>query len=183
MKNLQPNETVYGSVKPMPVELYAETLFGCDSNKAICYYSMTGAENSYIQFFDTNKDDGIHTQRLDLYGGQHTYFVKCVDSGGNMAVNSTIFTLEIDANAPLIARAYEDSGQLVVITPKESECVYNNENCDFLFLEGTQMPYANSTTHIAEWFADKTYYIKCRDAYRSEPTDCSMIIMPKTNFL
>ena len=82
--NLQPNGTIYGSVNPAPVELYTETLFGCDEGKAICYYSSDGDDGDYNMFFDTNTDDGIHTQRLDLGDGGHKYYYKCIDSGGNI---------------------------------------------------------------------------------------------------
>jgi hypothetical protein len=183
LKLVQPNETIYGVIRPTPVELYSETLFGCEDNKAICYYSTTGATNSFVQFFDTDKSDGVHTQRLDLNDGTYTYYVRCVDSGGNVANTTTTFRVNIDTNAPVVARAYEEEGYLKIVTPLNSECVYNSESCDFLFSEGTSMPYANSTTHVTEWFADKKYFIKCRDQYRSEPVDCSLIVRPTENFL
>lgn len=183
LKLLKPNETIYGAVRPTPVELYAETLFGCEDNKAVCYYSTTGSINSFVQFFDTDKADGVHTQRLDLNDGAHTYFVRCVDAGGNVVNASTTFRVSIDTNAPVVARVYEEEGYLKLVTPLNSECVYNSESCDYLFNEGTQMPYANSTTHTTEWFPDKKYFIKCRDQYRSEPVDCSLVIRPTENFL
>ncbi|MEI7718378.1 MAG: hypothetical protein WCI72_00805 [archaeon] len=183
LKVVRPNETIYGAVRPAPVELYAETLFGCEDNKAICYYSTTNSPSSFIQFFDTDKQDGVHTQRLDLGDGTHTYFIRCIDAGGNVANTTTKFKVSIDVNAPVVARAYEEEGYLKLVTPLNSECVYNSESCDYLFSEGTQMPYANSTTHVTEWFPDKKYFIKCRDEYRSEPVDCSLIVRPTENFL
>jgi hypothetical protein len=183
LKVLYPNETVYGAVRPAPVELYAETLFGCEDNKAVCYYSATGSPNSFVQFFDTDNSDGVHTQRLDLNDGTYTYYVRCVDAGGNLVNGTSIFRVSIDTNAPVVARAYEAEGYLKLVTPLNSECVYNTESCDYLFQEGIQMLYANSTVHTTEWIADKTYYIKCRDEYRSEPADCSLVIRPTENFL
>jgi hypothetical protein len=183
LKNVQPNETIYGAVRPTAVELYAETMFGCDNSQAICYYSTTGVDSSFVQFFDTNKADGIHTQRLDLNDGPQTYFVRCVDSGGNLAESFVNFNVEIDTNAPVIARAYEEDNYLKLLTTRNSECVYTNDNCDFSFPEGTVMPYANSTAHVVEWNQDKTYYIKCRDEFRTETADCSMIVKPTANFL
>jgi len=183
MKNLQPNGTIYSSVDPAPIELRVETLFGCDNGKAICYYSQTGNPNDYIMFFDTNKEDGIHTQKQILTAGNYTYFFKCVDSGGNVAINKTTFKLEIDTSAPVVARVYEENGKLKVVTVRNSECAYSFDNCDFSFEEGIEMPYANSTVHMAEWQKDKTYYIKCRDEFRSEGADCSIIVRPVENFL
>jgi hypothetical protein len=183
MKNLQPNETIFGAVNPAPVELYVETLFGCNEGKAICYYSKTGDEDDYIMFFDTNTEDGIHTQRQDLVAGNHEFFIKCVDEGGNLVEDSVKFKLDIDTNAPVIARIYQEDQMLKIVTVRDSECSYSFNDCDFTFAEGTEMPYANSTTHIAEWNEDKTYYVKCRDEFRNEDADCSAVIRPTQNFL
>jgi hypothetical protein len=182
MGMIRPNETIYGTISPLPIEISTSTLFGCNDGRAICYYSTSGAENSFVQFFDTDKTDGIHTQRLDLASGTYTYTIKCVDAGGNVATNTTSFRVDIDPNAPLIARVYEEDDYLKIVTPQNSECFFSNENCDFLN-EGSPMPYANSTTHITPWFSDKTYYIKCQDQYRSLPTDCSLVVRPTENFL
>lgn len=183
MKDLQPNGTVFGAVSPMPVELKVKTLFGCNNGQAICRYSLTGNSNDYIQFFDTNSEDGIHTQRLDLVAGAHEYFVQCIDEGGNLVENSATFTLDIDTSAPVVARIYEEDGMLKIVTVKDSECSMTFDNCDFSFDEGTVMPYANSTVHVAEWNEKKTYYIKCRDEFRNENADCSVIVRPSRNFL
>lgn len=180
--SIKPNQTIYGAVRPTPVELYTQTLYGCEDNKAVCFYSLENA-NNYVQFYDTDKVDGIHTQRLDLQDGLHTVYVKCVDAGGNLAENTTSFNLEIDTNSPIVARVYQEDTYLKIVTQRNSECVYTNTNCDYLFQEGTTMPYANTTTHVTPWFSDKSYYIKCRDEFRNEPTDCSTIVRPTDNFL
>jgi hypothetical protein len=183
LKNLQPNGTIFGAVNPAPVELYVQTLFGCSEGKSVCHYSETGNENDYIMFFDTDKEDGIHTQRLDLPAGNHNYYVKCVDSGGNVVIENTEFTLDIDTNAPVVARVYEEDEMLKIVTVRDSECSYSLNDCDFTLDEGTLMPYSNSTNHVAEWNKDRTYYIKCRDEFRNEEADCSIIVRPTVNFL
>ncbi len=183
IKDIKPNSTIFGAVNPAHIDLEVQTLFGCESGKSICYYSITGNNNDYVMFYDTNKEDGIHTQRQDLAAGTYTYYIKCVDSGGNVAVNTTQFKLDIDTNAPVIARIYEDAGMLKIVTVRKSECAYSFDNCDFTFAEGTAMPYANSTSHVVEWQQDKTYYIKCRDEFRNENADCSSIVRPVFNFL
>lgn len=167
----------------MPVELHAETLFGCNNGRATCFYATEDNDNAYIKFFDTNKDDGIHTQKLDLSEGAHKYYIKCVDEGGNIVKGSTSFNLDIDENAPVVARVYEEEGMLKIVTVRNSECSYTLNNCDFSFSEGTEMPYANSTVHVTEWNQDKTYYIKCRDEFKNENADCSIIVQPSQNFL
>jgi len=178
MKNLQPNETIFGAVSPAPVELYVETLFGCNEGQAICSYSETGDNGDYIQFFDTNTVDGVHTQRLDLTAGNQKYYVKCVDEGGNLVEDIAEFRLDIDEDAPVVARIYEEDNLLKLVTVRNSECAYTFDNCDFTFAEGTEMPYANTTVHVTEWDEEKTYYIKCRDEFRNEDADCSVVVRP-----
>ncbi|MEM4330460.1 MAG: hypothetical protein QW273_00430 [Candidatus Pacearchaeota archaeon] len=183
IKSVQPNETLYGTISPFPLILRVETLFGCEDNKATCFFSQTGLPNSYIMFYDTDNRDGVHLQRLDLPAGNYTYFIKCVDSGGNLAEEKISFSLDLDTNSPIIARAYYQEDFLKIVTQGNSECVYSTENCDFLFNEGTVMPYANTPIHTIKWDSTKTYYIKCRDEFRNEPSDCSIIIKPQENIL
>ena len=181
LRNLKPNETIFSGVSPSPIELYAETLFGCDNGRAICAWSDDGT--NYIQFFDTDNEDGIHTQRLDLVGGEHKYFVRCVDAGGNLVEDVASFRLDIDVDAPVIARVYEEGQMLKIVTVRNSECSYSHDNCDFMFGEGIEMPYGNTTVHVAEWDEKKTYYIKCRDEFRNEDADCSIVVRPTSDFI
>jgi len=180
---VKPNGTVFGGINPMPVELYVETMFGCDDGRSVCFYSLTEDLNDFISFFDTNNDDGINTQPQSVTDGDHEYFVRCVDSGGNLAEETIAFTAEIDENAPSIARIYEEGGMLKIVTVRDSECVYTLDSCLFNFEEGTNMPYANSTTHVTEWNKENTYYIKCRDEFLNVDADCSAIVRPSYNFL
>lgn len=183
MKNLQPNGTIFGAVRPSPVELYVETLFGCNNGRAVCFYSLADEDNDYIMFYDTNTEDGIHTQRLNLDEGNHKYYIKCVDEGGNVVKDVMEFSLDIDESAPVVARVYEEDQMLKIVTVRDSECSYSLNNCDFSFDEGTQMPYANSTVHVAEWVEGKTYYIKCRDEFKNEDASCSVVVRLSQNFL
>lgn len=183
MKNLQPNETIFAGVSPAPIELHVETLFGCNNGQAVCQYSSTENVNDYITFYDTDNVDGISTQKLSLTAGEHKYFVKCVDEGGNLVEDSVVFNLDIDTSAPVVARIYEEDQMLKIVTVRNSECAYSLDNCDFGFVEGTVMPYANSTVHVAEWNEQKTYYIKCRDEFKNEDADCSVVVKPSRNFL
>ncbi len=176
ISKLLPNGTVFGAVNPAPIELYVQTLFGCNNGLSICDYSTTGNEGDFIMFYDTNNEDGVSTQKQSLGPGSHKYYIECIDEGGNIARDTIEFILDIDTSAPVIARIYEEEGLLKIVTVKESECAYNFANCDFTFEEGTEMPYANSTNHIAEWNKDKTYYIKCRDEFKNEDADCSAIV-------
>ncbi|MEM4719412.1 MAG: Hint domain-containing protein [Candidatus Pacearchaeota archaeon] len=184
IKSVYPdNTTLYGGVSPMPVELKVETLFGCDDNKAVCFYSPTGNKNSFVAFFNTNKADGISTQRLDLFKGKHKFYIRCVDAGGNLAETQTEFELDIDTSSPTIARVYYQDDYLKIFTFRETDCVYSTESCDYLFQEGINIPLSKSQTHFVAFDTEKTYYIKCRDEFRNEPVDCSLIVRPKKSFL
>ncbi len=183
IKTFKPNETVYGGVNPAPVELFVQTAFGCEDNKAICAYSTTENLGDYIVFYDTNNEDGVNTQKLFFSQGTKKVNVRCVDSGGNLANVSLNFNVEIDTVAPVIARVYEEDSLLKIVTVRDSECSFTNDDCSFLFEEGTEMPIANSTTHVTEWIKDKTYYIKCRDEFKNEEASCSAVIKPVNNFL
>jgi hypothetical protein len=183
IKTFQPNETVYGGVSPAPIELFVQTNYGCDGGKSICFYSQTGNLGDFYEFYDTNKEDGISTQKLFLTGGAKTIYVRCVDSGGNLAESNVNFNVEIDVGSPIVARAYEEDNYLKIVTVRDSECAFTNDDCSFLFEEGTLMPTANTTTHVTEWTKDKTYYIKCRDEYRnSDDASCSVVVKPTQTF-
>lgn len=181
LRNLHPNGTITGGVSPMPVELYAETSYGCDNGRAICFYYDTRGQE-WLRFGDTDNEDGINTQRLDLGEGSYSYDIKCIDSGGNLVEDSIDFTLNIDIDAPEIARIYEEGGMLKIVTLKNSRCSYTFDNCDFTFEEGTDMPYNNTPIHVTDWNNKKTYYIKCRDEFLNEEADCSVIVKPTDDF-
>jgi hypothetical protein len=183
INKIEPSSSIFGAVNPAPVELYVQTLFGCDNGRSICYYSRTDNKNDYVMFFDTNNEDGVSTQRQDLTAGQHTYHIQCIDAGGNLAKETVTFNLDIDTSAPSIARIYEEDKMLKIITTRKGECAYTFNNCDFTFEEGTKMPYGDSTVHVAEWNKDRTYYIKCRDEFKNEDATCSAIVKPTHNFL
>lgn len=176
VKNLQPNATIFGSTDPAKVELKVETLFGAEQGKAICFYATEDNDGDYIQFLET--DDVVHKQRQDLTDGSYTYWYKCVDRAGNIAKDSTSFNVDVDTSAPVVARVYEEGGKLKIVTVKNSECAYTFDNCNFLFEEGTNMPTAGTKVHVADWNHDKTYYIKCRDEFKNEEADCSVVVRP-----
>ncbi len=173
-------QTIYGPKDPLPIELKVQTKLGCDNGLATCFYSNE-ANNINIMFKDTNNLDGIHTQDLYLTNGPQKIFVKCVDSGGNTANSSVEIFLDLDKNEAMIIRQEISGDQLRIQTAYNSDCVYSYESCDYNFEDGVQMPYSDSTEHIAQLEKGKTYHIKCRDKYRYEPTSCSAVISVPTN--
>jgi len=181
LRSIGPNGTIFGGVNPMPVDLEVETLFGCEQSKANCYFADS-EDGDFILFAETDTEDGLHKQTLYLTEGDYDYHVRCVDSGGNLIEESTQFDLDIDTASPIIARIYHDLGQLKIVTLRDSECSYTNENCDFLFEDGISMPKADSKVHFSDWNNDETFYVKCRDRFRDLTADCSAIIKPTKIF-
>jgi hypothetical protein len=182
MESISPdNTTLYGSITEIPVTLEVQTLLGCNDGKATCYYTDNALSERYrslIKFADTENEDGVSMTKLCLGDGDYEYFIKCTDEGGH-TVNKTIdFSIEIDTESPIVARLYEDSGYLNIITAYDSECVYTSTNCDYNFEEGTVIPVNMTQSHKLVWDKTKTYYIKCRDEYREAPADCSTIVRP-----
>ena len=170
-----PNETAVGTAEPLPVYLQAETENGEDKGKATCYY---GTDNrTFIEFFET-QGKSVHKQTLYLNKGEYTYYIKCIDLGGNIAYSSTRFAVDVDASPPLIIKAYNENGKLKIKTDEKSTCTYSPESCNFLFEEGTNMPYSDSVDHYTDWKTESTFYIKCKDEKGNEASTCSMIIYP-----
>jgi hypothetical protein len=179
--DIEPNGTVSDSTDVVTVNLKVETENGNDKGNSICYYSRTGNEADFVQFYDTGKD--VHNQKQDLTGGTYTYYVKCVDLGGNRDDANTTFTVSVDRNAPIVVRVYNSGGDLKIVTDKQSTCSYSqatNQKCDFDVDKGTLMTYVNSTQHYTAWTANTYYYIKCQDKYGNQPlpTECSLIVQP-----
>ena len=176
--DLGPNETIFGSTGSVEVELYVETSNGAEEGKAICYFSNTGDEGSYVAMFET--DSFEHRQLLQLTEGDYTYYYRCVDAGGNSAEDSVDFRVEVDEEPPQVTRAYRELDGLKVVTNEDARCVYGLNSCNYVFDEGLKMIYSNpliKTSHYAEWDFGTTYYIKCRDDYGNEPAPsaCSLI--------
>jgi len=176
--DVKPNGTVKGSTEVVSVWLEAETSNGYKNGEAVCSFSGTGNEADWIEFYETGTE--LHKQRLDLTEGTYTYYIKCVDLGNNRDDNRTEFTVEVDREASKVARVYRENELLKIITVEDSECRYSNQNCNFAFEDGIDMPYANQTSHVAEWKTDNTYYIRCSDEYGNMPlpNTCSIIIRP-----
>jgi hypothetical protein len=129
--------------------------------------------------FDTGGKN-THTQSLDLVGGSYNYYFKCVDAGGNIASNSTSFTIFVDKFEPAILRVYTQEGKLIIATDEESTCAYSTDSCNFEIEKGINMPYNNDKIHYGEWKIEQTYYIKCSDKYGNmpDPSECSMVVRP-----
>ena len=173
-----PNNTIAGGTDIINATLFVRTDNGYNNGEALCYYSLTGDENSYIEFSNTGTN--IHTQRQDLPTGNYVYYIKCVDLGGNAAYNLTSFTVETDKVSPIVVRAYKESGELKIMTHENAECSYSFDSCNFEIDSGIKMSSVDYTSHSTDWKLNKIYYIRCKDRYDNEPNPntCSIIIKP-----
>lgn len=179
IKSISPNGTIIGSSTVVSFDLNVETKDGAEEGVAGCLFSKTGNANDYTIMFETY--NFVHKQLLQHEAGDYTYFVKCVDAGGNIATNKTDFTIFVDKDSPLVTRAYkEEPSTLKIVTNEDATCAYSTTSCNFAFEDGTPMtnqPSLGDKFHFVAWKANEVYHIKCRDKYGNQPSpnDCSII--------
>ena len=172
------NETIKGSTDTLEVNLEVETDNGYKDGEAYCFYSLSEDEDSYIQFLETGSNK--HTQRQDLVTGDYTYYIKCIDLGGNADYTSISFSVETDRTSPIVVRAYKESGELKIVTSEEADCSYSHTDCNFEIVDGIKMSSFDDESHSAEWLITKNYYIRCADEYNNQPdpNTCSIVVRP-----
>ncbi len=179
-----PNATITGNTQSVTVNLTLTTDDGTEEGKSVCSISSTGDAGSFTALFETNAVE--HKQRLDLGNGAHTYYFRCVDSGGNAAQANTSFNVYVDTAPPLITRAYHDSSgsvgdALKIVTNEDASCVYSLNSCNYNFDEGVallEISQSQKKNHYTEWRPSINYYLKCRDNFGNEPApnSCSMVV-------
>ena len=177
-----PNGTMTGGTSAVTVDLELETANGAEEGKAWCFFSPSGANNSYVQMFET--DNYVHKQTLQLTPDFYNYYFRCTDLGGNSVEARTNFTVFSDILPPGVARVYREEGVgLKIVTDEDAECVYSLIGCNFVFDEGLKASYTNpsiKTNSYLEWKPNTIYYVKCRDLYNNEPNpaECSTVVKP-----
>jgi len=167
------------------IEVIAETSGGLDGT-AECFISVDGSVESSFK----TTGGATHSQPLGegtsrISEGRHKIKVRCIDDATNEANAEISFSVEIDETIPSITRIYYDdkTKELVIITDKESTCGFLNEKlkesnnvCGFSADQG-QIFNSDSTgkNHRTNFDFSKTYYIKCKDRFNNQPTQCTMI--------
>jgi len=176
LSSIGPNGTIKDSTESVKVTLTARTDAGYKEGKATCYYSDDGNENNYIMFFETESYE--HSQDLYLTNGDYEYWIKCVDLGGNSAINKTEFSVETDLLAPLVVRTYHEESYLKLVTNENAECVYDIVNCNYLFDDGTKISTVDDTGHFIDWNTKISLYVKCKDEFGNQPapSECNMVV-------
>ena len=166
------------STQSVKVTLNVQTAAGQNQGMATCYYSATGNDADYHQFSNTVSYQS--SQDLWLPTGAYTYYVKCIDLGGNAAYSSVNFNVQTDTQAPNVVRATHDGANLDIQTDETATCVYDIVDCNYQFSDGTPMSTTDGITQSTSWVAGRTYYIKCSDSFGNQPgpNDCSIVLSP-----
>jgi len=164
------NETLVFGVEPASVAVEVRTAGGM-GGKAECKYKIG---NSWISFFDTFRT--THRQTFQNFmAGNKVLPIKCEDVAGNIAAKTIEFKIEIDVSAPIVTRVYNSGGSLIVVTDENSVCYYENEDCNFVPTNGTEMLGAR-LVHSIGMEGDKTYYVKCVDKFDNYLGDCNAVV-------
>ncbi len=179
--SVKPNGTIKDSTDIIKVTLEAKTSAGFKEGEALCYFSETGDEGSYVQFFTTGTHE--HSQELFLPEGDYTFHIRCTDLGGNTDTKTTSFIVESDSEAPVVVRAFREENFLKIITNEKASCVYSTSTqnaCNYLFKDGIAMQSLEDNKHQIAWDPDRTFYIKCDDEFGNQPlpNECSIIARP-----
>ena len=154
-----------GTLYDNDVTLEVETEDGSNGDVATCAYSPTDVDFGSMVVF-ANSNSSMHLQELTLIEGSYDYYFGCMDQAGNLAYNSTSFSIEVDNEAPQILTLYIDNvySVLYLLMDEESTCEY--AGVEFTYGEGSSMTGTNSTEHEAS--LDRfLYYIKCVDRYEN----------------
>jgi len=182
--SIGPNETIKENTARVPVTLTATTFAGFNDGISLCSYSLN-MNGPYTDFIES-APSATHSTQIFLPAGSYTYYVRCIDIGGNAVTAPTSFIIESDYVEPLIARVYHEGTNLKIVTNEEAECVYSEDDCVYLFEDGNTIRDINGLEHYLGWETDKTYYIKCKDIYGNRPTlgtECSVIARPFGSFI
>lgn len=108
----------------------------------------------------------------------YNILVECQDAVGNSVQENAEFNMVIDETVPIVVRAYKYESKLKLITNEDASCYYSLDNCYFDLESGTSMTTAFSKTHEAKWNEGVTYYIKCKDIFENENSDCAIQVIP-----
>jgi len=177
--SISPSEEIDTTIEPISVDLEVKTSGGIEDGTSECSFSFLGYDNM-IRFKDTNSN--MHKQTFNtLMGGYRDVYISCKDKVGNNVNVKTNITVNIDTSTPSIIRVYRGSGSLILITNEIAECVYDLENCNYLFDLGTPMATVKGTQHLTAWNTENTLYIKCKDEFGNLPkpsNQCSIVVQP-----
>ena len=179
--SIGPNETIKENTARVPVTLTATTFAGFNDGISLCSYSLN-MNGPYTDFIES-APSATHSTQIFLPAGSYTYYIRCIDLGGNRDDEITTFNVDSDNQAPKVARVYHEDTYLKVVTDEDAKCVYDVVDCNYPIEEGTKMTEINGLSHFTDWGIKSNLYIKCSDLYGNQPlpNECSVIVK-STNF-
>ena len=147
----------WSGAEPVSLELKLKTSGGIDGTST-CKWEGNG----YSDYF-TESNSNLHSYRITS-ATRGTYNIKltCEDLAGNIAENSTSFSIKIDSQGPIITRIVYSSG-LKITTDETSECRYSFSS-KLNWENSTEMGGNGQIEHTTDWQL-KTYYVQCADGY------------------
>jgi hypothetical protein len=179
--SLEPKSTFVIGKPPVAVEIKVSTDGCIENGKSVCYYKFNGnqSDNSqYISFLNTNNNK--HTQLFkNMIEGNHNISVKCEDNAGNIAYDSLEVNIELDNSAPLVLRTYQMNQMLYLITDEDAKCGFTNNKtigCGFNINGSVNLMDSSGKTQKAKVEANQNYYIKCKDKFNNENSDCAIML-------
>ncbi|MBT3866212.1 hypothetical protein HOF78_03905, partial [Candidatus Woesearchaeota archaeon] len=133
------------------------------NGNSYCGYNFDtpGWENG-IEFLNTNSS--VHEQPFfNLTAGEYNIYINCIDVAGNLANETSEFSVVVDVNPPQIQQIYTSPGIVHVVTDEPSTCEYNVES-SFSYGNGIPMTGVLTEEHTASREGD-TYYLACTDSF------------------
>lgn len=164
------DRTLTYGIEPVSVTVEAKTSGGANGN-AKCSFLSNG---QYIEFLNTLSN--VHTQTFESFSsGEKEIKVKCQDIAGNTAEATANFNIEIDNDAPDIARVYAQAGNLNIVTNEQSQCYASTSSCSFDIANSTALS-GSEIVHSMSFSLGSVHYIKCKDRFGNVQGDCSMAV-------
>jgi len=149
-----------GDVFDVRPELQVTTVQGAENGRAICGYSTQNKDLASMPIFlETNSS--THRQPLvNMQAGPYTFYIACVDKGGNVVKDSVRFNLRRDVSSvSLVERVYRRGLFFVVETSQNAVCQYKDRA--FSFGDGLEMDGANTRSH-EQLISAVTHVVVCK---------------------
>jgi len=168
-----------GGVQYISVDMQVKTSGGMDGGESACYWGVLEDGSRYL-FYNTFSN--THKQTLTpRFAGTHINYIECEDEAGNKVQTTSEFVINIDAEPPKVVRTYYENEKLNLITNEPAECYYDFNSCGFYTDDAFKFDSVGySLEHIAKWVPGQIYYIKCKDVWENQNTDCAIRVIPSS---
>ncbi len=153
------NITLYNS----NVTLRVRTEEGAENGNSKCAFSDKQVPVTDMAFF-LNTDSTEHTQNLMLPKGSYTYYIKCIDTAGNLVELQSKFSIQVDTIPPELTSIFKQGNILTITLNEDANC--EASNLDFNFGEGT--PMLKQDLSFQASMDSSLLYIICKDSFSNQ---------------